>query len=330
MDDFSVEKLFVQENPELTRNQYTDDPVLRSILKRMVPPMLLSSMEPELERMGDRVIGDLLKLHLICNDPHNEPELLQYNGWGQRIDEIKIHEAWKKLIDIACEEGIVATAYEKKSRDLYGSYCRVLQFAKLYLFEASSSLVCCPLSMTDGGARLIEQFSNKSHSKGYREVKPIPKAVLEAFARFSTRDPSEFWTSGQWMTEKTGGSDVSNTETIAIECRGGTSKNALGETSVDPDRESLYSLYGYKFFTSAITSDAAFALARIKDKNGITKPGSSGLSLFFLRIRKTEKEIEKERSSSSSPEEEEEEKKRFEITQQIQQFKRYFSSQIEG
>ena len=29
-----------------------------------------------------------------------------------------------------------------------------------------------------------------------------------AYHRLTTRDPQQFWTSGQWMTEKKGGSDV--------------------------------------------------------------------------------------------------------------------------
>lgn len=29
-----------------------------------------------------------------------------------------------------------------------------------------------------------------------------------AFSRLTSRDPDVFWTSGQWMTERKGGSDV--------------------------------------------------------------------------------------------------------------------------
>lgn len=49
------------------------------------------------------------------------------------------------------------------------------------------------------------------------------------------------------MTEKNGGSDVSQaTETIAVQ-QGGT----------------VYRLYGYKWFSSATDSDVSLALARI-------------------------------------------------------------------
>lgn len=30
----------------------------------------------------------------------------------------------------------------------------------------------------------------------------------EAYNRLTTREPERFWTSGQWMTERQGGSDV--------------------------------------------------------------------------------------------------------------------------
>ena len=31
-----------------------------------------------------------------------------------------------------------------------------------------------------------------------------------AYGHLTSRDPTEFWTSGQWMTERKGGSDVGN------------------------------------------------------------------------------------------------------------------------
>lgn len=37
----------------------------------------------------------------------------------------------------------------------------------------------------------------------------------DLYNHLTSRDPAKFWTSGQWMTEKPGGSDVGNTETIA-------------------------------------------------------------------------------------------------------------------
>jgi len=67
--------------------------------------------------------------------------------------------------------------------------------AKLYLYSPSSGLYGCPLAMTDGAARTIEVLN-------------FPEFMQEAFNHLTSRDPEIFWTSGQWMTEKGGGSDV--------------------------------------------------------------------------------------------------------------------------
>lgn len=40
----------------------------------------------------------------------------------------------------------------------------------------------------------------------------ISSAVDEAYSRLTTRQPARFWTSGQWMTERRGGSDVGEEE----------------------------------------------------------------------------------------------------------------------
>lgn len=119
-------------------------------------------------------------------------------------------------------------------------------------------MVTCPLSMTDGAARLIEQLKINNE-----KLHPL---VEECYKHIITTNPKDFWTSGQWMTERTGGSDVSNTETYATEDEYG------------------FKLYGYKFFTSATTANVSFALAKIQE-NGKVKEGSKGLSLFVLKLR---------------------------------------------
>ena len=71
------------------------------------------------------------------------------------------------------------------------------------------------------------------------------------------------------MTERTGGSDVSGTSTVA--------KLENGE----------YRLYGTKWFTSATTAQMAMTLARIEG----APEGSAGLSLFYLETRDAEWQI---------------------------------------
>lgn len=58
------------------------------------------------------------------------------------------------------------------------------------------------------------------------------------------------------MTEKKGGSDVSNTETVAIK---------TNETK-------KYRLYGYKWFTSATDSQMTLGLAKILPQGVVPTP----------------------------------------------------------
>lgn len=88
-----------------------------------------------------------------------------------------------------------------------------------------------------------------------------------AFKNLTSKDPALSWTSGQWMTERTGGSDVSQTSTVAVRktCDGGFD----------------WSLSGVKWFTSATTSQMAMLLARPEG----AESGSRGLSLFYTELR---------------------------------------------
>jgi putative acyl-CoA dehydrogenase len=124
--------------------------------------------------------------------------------------------------------------------------------------------------MTDGAAKLIKEFLKRELSKRVRSK------LEKAFEHLTSRDPEKFWTSGQWMTEKTGGSDVAISQTIA-------------KSTSDED---IYSLYGTKWFTSATTSQMCFTLARIEDEQGKVIPGSKGLSLFYVELRNSLGELD--------------------------------------
>lgn len=228
---------FIQQGPEL-ENQYESDPVLRDFLKRKMPPELLSAIENDLSRFGKRVVDECLPLARAAEA--SPPFIVSHTPWGKRVDEIKTSEAWKKLNDIAAEERLISIGYQRKQ----GEFSRIYQFAKLYLYHPSSAIYTCPLAMTDGAARLIEVMEEKSLIEG-------------AFARLTSDDPGSFWTSGQWMTEKTGGSDVRRTQTVAR-------KNA-----------DHWELSGVKWFSSATTSQMAMTLAREENDEG-------PISLFYL------------------------------------------------
>lgn len=74
------------------------------------------------------------------------------------------------------------------------------------------------------------------------------------------------WTSGQWMTEKRGGSDVGGAcDTYAVHEEGDTVSRLRYSFFI---KTSQYRLNGYKWFSSAIDADVAVTVARIVDKEG--------------------------------------------------------------
>jgi acyl-CoA dehydrogenase len=241
-----------QQAPPTLGNQYEDDSVLRSYLKRCVPPDVLREIEPTLVEMGRLAGGELYQMQLA--DRLNEPTLTQWDAWGNRIDRIELTPLWRVAERIAAEHGVVAAAYEQK----HGRFSRVHQCALAYLFTPSTDIYSCPLAMTDGAARTLLGSGNQA-------------LIERAVPHLTSREPKEFWTSGQWMTELTGGSDVGTSETIA--------KPDLTRNS-EPGTQNWF-LYGRKWFTSAVTSQIALTLARPEGNPA----GGRGLALFYLEMR---------------------------------------------
>jgi alkylation response protein AidB-like acyl-CoA dehydrogenase len=241
-----------QQAPPTLGNQYEDDPVLRSYLRRTVPAEMLREIEPTLVEMGRLAGGELYQMQLA--DRLNEPTLTQWDAWGNRIDRIELTLLWRAAERIAAEHGVVATAYEQK----HGRFSRVHQCALAYLFTPSTDIYSCPLAMTDGAARTLLVSENQA-------------LIRRAVPHLTTRNSEEFWTSGQWMTELSGGSDVGLSETIA---KPDLTRNSKPETR-------NWFLHGRKWFTSAATSQIALTLARPEGN----PPGGRGLALFYLEMR---------------------------------------------
>jgi alkylation response protein AidB-like acyl-CoA dehydrogenase len=235
--------LFTQAAPELG-NQYRDDPLLAGWLRRTVPAGMLQSLEPELDELGALAGGDLYRMQLA--DRLNEPTLTQWDAWGNRVDTLEVTPLWREAERLTVRHGIVATAYEQA----LGRHARIAQFAKVYLFHPSTDVYSCPLAMTDGAARTLLESGNA-------------RLISHVLPHLTSRDPATFWTSGQWMTETTGGSDVGRSQTRAVEENG------------------VWRLYGRKWFTSAVTSQMALTLARPEGN----PPGGKGLAMFFVEVR---------------------------------------------
>lgn len=234
---------FFQDPPRLG-NTFDKDPLLREYLARTLPPGALDAIAPELRELGALAGGPLHAQQLA--ERHLEPRLDAWDAWGNRVDRIELTPLWTKAADLSARHGLVAAAYERR----HGEWSRVHQFALVYLLEPSMDVYACPLAMTDGAARTLVELDNAA-------------LVARAVPRLTSRDPARMWTSGQWMTERTGGSDVGLTETVARRAPDG------------------WRLHGTKWFSSATTAEMALALAR-PEGNG---PGGKGLALFYLELR---------------------------------------------
>lgn len=248
---------FYQE-PPVVNHPYTSDEEFQKIIQWLLKDKSKKSeIEDDLIHFSDRIINEVegwgKRAEVI------EPVHIPYSPWGQRIDHIEVSPEWQKLDALSATEGIIQLGYNPN--DIESG--RIHQFLKIYLFHPSSAFYTCPLAMTDGAAKLIKIFSKQNLSESVREK------LSQAYAHLTSRDPLEFWTSGQWMTEKTGGSDVGISETRARKT----------------NHSDIYQLYGTKWFTSATTSQMCFTLARIEDEKGNITEGSKGLSLFYVELR---------------------------------------------
>ncbi|KAJ4144224.1 hypothetical protein LMH87_003114 [Akanthomyces muscarius] len=220
---------------------------------------IFSMSQPENPFLADAYFQRVLATYLP-KDLLIEPFVEKHNIWGARhdVDRLVTSEGWRALRKWGAEEGAVAIGYESQ----YGKYNRIVQHAKNYLFSPVSGLTGCPLSMTDGTARLL-----RSQLPGL----PASHPFHETYSRLTARTGS--WTSGQWMTERPGGSDVQNTETWARYAPLSAKTGEHGRLD-----EGDYLVSGFKFFSSATDANVTMLLAKTE---------SGKLSAFLAPLTKT-------------------------------------------
>lgn len=233
------------QSPPRPGDGWKGDWMLRAWLEDALPETLLERHRPVLEELGRRSGDEWYDLQLA--DRLNEPRLTQWSAWGERVDSIEVTELWKSAQRWAADYGLIATGYDAS----LGEHARLLQFARAWLFIPSTDFFGCPLAMTDGAARILSDAGNAALTE-------------RALGHLTSNDPGEFWTSGQWMTETAGGSDVGGSETTARQGADGS-----------------WRLTGRKWFTSAATSEIALTLARPEGN----PDGSRGLALFYIEPR---------------------------------------------
>jgi hypothetical protein len=145
--------------------------------------------------------------------------------------------------------------------------------------------------MTSGAARL---FRHQLPSV------PADHPFHELYAKLIARENS--WISAQWMTERPGGSDVRNSETVAVYSPLASKTGRFGNME-----EGDYLLSGFKFFCSATDCNIVLLLAKtesgelslfvaptkktVLDANGKKKEVSNGIRIHRLKNKMGTKEL---------------------------------------
>ncbi len=144
-------KNFYQDGPRLT-NTYRNDETLQKFLKKFLPAEIQKETTAHLDHLGERAVTDMLQWSQEAEA--QPPQHIPSDPGVVALTKSKHPTDGSNFEKVAAEEGIVATAYERKQ----GAFSRVYQMALLYLYSPSSAIYSCPLAMTDGAARALELY----------------------------------------------------------------------------------------------------------------------------------------------------------------------------
>ncbi|KAH6694080.1 acyl-CoA dehydrogenase/oxidase [Plectosphaerella plurivora] len=242
-----------------------DDAIITRILKQYLPSASHNDVGKSMHDLSRLVLTPEILRHAV--EAETVPPFLQpLTTFGEvnRNDPLVTCQGWKALKAVGMKARVVSTAYDKS---LSNHNRRLHQFIVNHNWHHTSTLTMCPMTMTDGSASLLSKHLEDSDGP-----QPGRKTVLnEYYRRLVSNNPDEAWTSGQWMTERSGGSDVRGTETIATKLAdSGDGQDVLGQP-LGP-----WSIDGFKWFSSATDSDMTMLLAQT----------SKGLSAFCVPMRR--------------------------------------------
>ena len=228
-----------------TDDWYTPDEHLRWLARRAAGEALWPAIESALTELGELVPQRLEPLVRIAD--RNPPQLRQYDGRGERIDEIEFHPAYREIERTVLGFGAVRAPYTTGWRGITTRTPRPLVTAMLYMIlQADQAITGCPIGMMDAMARCLERND---------------PALASRFLPRIADDGGNHMTAAMFLTEKAGGSDVGANETMARLAEDGT-----------------WRLDGEKWFCSCAHSDLILVLAR---PHG-APPGPRGLGLFLM------------------------------------------------
>ena len=223
----------VQDGMPTTRgtNLFRADPNLGFVCESVMAPDVLERARPELDAMGAVAGGELDAL--AADADRNPPTLRAFDASGRRVDEIAFHPAYREMERLAfCRFGLAAMSHREGVLGWPTRVPHVVKYALSYLFAQAEFGILCPVSVTDSTSRMLRWFGSDELKARY-----LPG--------LTSTDPATLRQGTQWMTERTGGSDVGASASIARR---------------EPD--GTWRLWGDKWFCSVANAGAALTLAR--------------------------------------------------------------------
>ncbi len=222
---------------------------LRRLLALYLPADSRARLEPHMRRLGVLAGGRLDELARIAD--RNGPVLHPRDRFGRDEDWIEYHASYREMEQIAFADfQFHAMSHRAGVLGLDAPMHPVAKYAFQYLFVQGEFGIMCPISVTDTSIHLIRKYASPD-LKGY------------LLPRMLSGDLATMWKGTQFMTEKAGGSDIGQVETVA--------RNEAG----------TWRLTGEKWFCSHADADVALILARPEG----APAGTKGLALFALPRR---------------------------------------------
>jgi acyl-CoA dehydrogenase len=169
-------------------NFFRQDPGLASILGTLLPPAQRDAVFSQLDQFGSLVAGRWNDLAREGADASDVPKILKYDRVGNRLERVDLGSATRQLRREVAESGLLT----RDRSDLH-------RFAMVYLLAHNGEAsLTCPISCTDGLIRAVE-------SRGSDFLRSTYLATL--------RSAEVPFGGAQFVTERSGGSDVGAIET---------------------------------------------------------------------------------------------------------------------
>jgi acyl-CoA dehydrogenase len=231
------------------QNFYAGDRGLRDLLRHYLEPDDFRRLEPHFDRLGALAGGRLDELARAADK--RPPVLNARDRFGRDEDWIDYHSSYREMEKIAFGDfQFHAMSHRAGALGMDRPLPAVAKYALQYLFVQAEFGLMCPISVTDTSIHLIRKFA----SAELREYL-LPKMLSD--------DMATLWKGTQFMTERSGGSDVGAIETTARY------------------EDGVWRLYGDKWFCSHADADVVLLLARPEG----APSGTAGLALFALPRR---------------------------------------------